>query len=124
MIFAVKETPGAEREHDVPAKLQSLDKSEVQHLYPGSFNKPVRARTSGRQEPREGEEEAGNRRQPPGQGIRESASFRRCHVLVSRRLDSSFSVCNSRCFDSLNMAILIQMNGPYGANRYAGVHPD
>ena len=81
MIFAVKETPRAERKHDVPAKLQSLDKSKVQHLYPGSFNKAVGAKASGRQEPREGEEETGNRGQPLSQTIRESASFRRCHVV-------------------------------------------
>jgi hypothetical protein len=46
--------------------LQSLGKSHVQHLYPGIINKAIAPRASGRQEPREREDEAGSR-QPRSQ---------------------------------------------------------
>jgi hypothetical protein len=72
MISAVKKPPRAEREHDVPPKLQSLCKSKVQYLYPG-IEIVLAARTEGRHEATEGEEQAGNRGQPRSQSFCESA---------------------------------------------------
>src|SRR6266487_5240285 len=65
---------------DVPAKLQSLGKSHVQHLRPGILNDVVAPRASGRQEPREGEDEAGSRGQPLSQSVCEGAKFCQGHV--------------------------------------------
>ena len=81
MISAVKETPRTERKHDVPAKLQSLGKSRVQHLYPGIINKAIAPRASGRQEPREGEDEAGRRGQPRSQSFCVGAELCERHVV-------------------------------------------
>src|ERR1700693_6459516 len=81
MISAVKETPRTERKHDVPAKLQSLDKSRVQHLYPGIVNTVVAPRASGRQKAGEGEDEAGGRGQPLSESFCESAKFCQGHVV-------------------------------------------
>ena len=85
MISTVKETPRAKGKHDLPAELQSLGKSSVQHFYPGIINKTVAPDASRWQEAREDEDEAGNRGQPRSQSFCVGAEFCERHV-VSLRL--------------------------------------
>src|SRR5574338_363926 len=84
MISTVKKTPGAECEHDIPAKLQSLGESEVQHLYIGIIHYVVAPRLSGRQEAAEREKQRGDRRQRLKYGRAKDAKFCRAHVISHR----------------------------------------
>src|ERR1700747_2429424 len=81
MISAEKKTPRTERKHDVPSKLQSLGKSHVQHLHPGIVNNAVRLPRTGWQEPRQDEDEAGNRGQPRSQSFRVGAELCERHMV-------------------------------------------
>jgi hypothetical protein len=81
MVSAVKKTPRTERKYDVLSKLQSLGKSELQHLYPGIFNSAVGAPRTGWKEPRDGEEQASRRGQPLSHGFRDDPKFCECHVV-------------------------------------------
>ena len=83
MISAVKETPRAKGKHDVPAKLQSLGKSSVQHFYPGIVKNTVAPDAPRGQEAREGEDEAGNRGHQCSQSFRVAAELCERHVVSS-----------------------------------------